>query len=67
MRTQKASKQISTLESVTNSVKLLNEMLAHFSTEDSTEGDKEIIRVSMCIILMNFGVYEFLKHKQFLL
>lgn len=44
VRTQKASKQISTLESVTNSVKVLNEMLAHFSTEDSTEGDKEIIR-----------------------
>lgn len=45
MRTQKAVKQKSTLEAANNSVKLLNEMLAHFSPEDSTDGDKELIRV----------------------
>lgn len=45
VRTQKAKKQKSTLEAVNNSVKLLNEMLAHFSPEDSTDGDKELIRV----------------------
>lgn len=44
VRTQKATKQKSTLEAVNNSVKLLNEMLAHFSPEDSTDGDKELIR-----------------------
>uniref|UniRef100_A0A1A7YYE8 Golgi associated, gamma adaptin ear containing, ARF binding protein 3 n=1 Tax=Iconisemion striatum TaxID=60296 RepID=A0A1A7YYE8_9TELE len=44
VRSQKAVKQKSTLEAVNNSVKLLNEMLAHFSPEDSTEGDKELIK-----------------------
>lgn len=45
MRTQKATKQKSTLEAVNNSVKLLNEMLAHFNPEDSTDADRELIRV----------------------
>ncbi|XP_034544126.1 ADP-ribosylation factor-binding protein GGA3a [Notolabrus celidotus] len=44
VRTQKALKQKGTLEAVNNSVKLLNEMLANFSQEDSTDGDKELIR-----------------------
>ncbi|XP_073331679.1 ADP-ribosylation factor-binding protein GGA3a [Pagrus major] len=44
VRTQKVTKQKSTLEAVNNSVKLLNEMLAHFSPEDSTDGDKELIK-----------------------
>ncbi|XP_041641799.1 ADP-ribosylation factor-binding protein GGA3a isoform X2 [Cheilinus undulatus] len=44
VRTQRATKQRSTLEAANNSVKLLNEMLAHFSSEDSTVGDKELIR-----------------------
>uniref|UniRef100_A0A7N8XRK0 Golgi associated, gamma adaptin ear containing, ARF binding protein 3a n=1 Tax=Mastacembelus armatus TaxID=205130 RepID=A0A7N8XRK0_9TELE len=44
VRTQKAAKQKSTLEAVRNSVKVLNDMLAHFSPEDSTDGDKELIR-----------------------
>ncbi|KAL3996291.1 COMPASS component SWD2 [Sarotherodon galilaeus] len=43
VRTQKATKQKSTLEAVNNSVKLLNEMLAHFSPEDSTDADRELI------------------------
>lgn len=45
VRTQKATKQKNTLEAVNNSVKLLNEMLAHFNPEESTDGDKELIRV----------------------
>ncbi|XP_074521480.1 ADP-ribosylation factor-binding protein GGA3a [Halichoeres trimaculatus] len=44
VRTQKVTKQRGTLEAVNNSVKLLNEMLTHFSPEDSTDGDKELIR-----------------------
>ncbi|CAN9510528.1 unnamed protein product [Ophioblennius macclurei] len=43
-RAQKATRQKSTLEAASNSVKLLNEMLTHFSLEDSTDGDKELIR-----------------------
>lgn len=49
VRTQKATKQRNTLEAVNNSVKLLNEMLAHFSPEDSTDADRELIRV--CYLL----------------
>ncbi|XP_054634003.1 ADP-ribosylation factor-binding protein GGA3a isoform X2 [Dunckerocampus dactyliophorus] len=44
LRTQKASKQSSTVEAVNNSVKLLNEMLTYFSPESSTDGDKDLIR-----------------------
>ncbi|XP_041838689.1 ADP-ribosylation factor-binding protein GGA3a [Melanotaenia boesemani] len=44
VRMLKTAKQQSTLEAVNNSVKLLNEMLAHFSPDDSTEGDKELIK-----------------------
>ncbi|KAK5899380.1 hypothetical protein CesoFtcFv8_008867 [Champsocephalus esox] len=44
VRTQKVTKQKGTLEAVNTSVKLLNEMLAHFSPNDSTDGDKELIR-----------------------
>uniref|UniRef100_A0A673Z8A9 Golgi associated, gamma adaptin ear containing, ARF binding protein 3a n=1 Tax=Salmo trutta TaxID=8032 RepID=A0A673Z8A9_SALTR len=35
---------IGTLEEVNNSVKLLNEMLSHFSRDQSTDGDKELIK-----------------------
>ncbi|KAJ4944420.1 hypothetical protein JOQ06_012964, partial [Pogonophryne albipinna] len=44
VRLQKVTKQKGTLEAVNTSVKLLNEMLAHFSPNDSTDGDKELIR-----------------------
>ncbi|XP_037118714.1 ADP-ribosylation factor-binding protein GGA3a isoform X2 [Syngnathus acus] len=43
-RTQKILKQRSTLDTVDSSVKLLHEMLACFSPEDSTDGDKDLIR-----------------------
>lgn len=45
VRTKRVTRQKSTLEEVNNSVKVLNEMLAHFSPDDSTEGDKELIKV----------------------
>ena len=35
-------------------MKLLNEMLNHFSEEVSTDGDKEIIRVGLQIDLFHF-------------
>ncbi|CAL8331740.1 unnamed protein product [Merluccius merluccius] len=44
VRAQKVKKTNQTLEEVDNSVKLLNEMLNHFSAEVSTDGDKEIIK-----------------------
>lgn len=45
MRIQKSAKQKDTLEAVKNSVGLLNEMLAHFSPQGSTDGDKELLKV----------------------
>ncbi|KAM9792960.1 ADP-ribosylation factor-binding protein GGA3a [Neosynchiropus ocellatus] len=44
LRMQREKKLTSTLEEVNNSVKLLNEMLACFSVEDSTESDIELIK-----------------------
>ncbi|XP_056890575.1 ADP-ribosylation factor-binding protein GGA3a isoform X2 [Takifugu flavidus] len=44
VRMQKASKQKNTLEAADRCVNLLNEMLAHFSPEGSTDGDKELLK-----------------------
>uniref|UniRef100_A0A674NW98 Golgi associated, gamma adaptin ear containing, ARF binding protein 3a n=1 Tax=Takifugu rubripes TaxID=31033 RepID=A0A674NW98_TAKRU len=44
VRMQKASKQKNTLEAADSCVNLLNEMLAHFSPEGSTDGDKELLK-----------------------
>lgn len=41
---QKVSNRVSTLEKVNNSVKLLNEMLSHFKTDESTQEDKELLK-----------------------
>ncbi|XP_059427221.1 ADP-ribosylation factor-binding protein GGA3a isoform X2 [Carassius carassius] len=41
---QKVSHRISTLEEVNNSVKLLNEMLSHFKSDESTQEDKELLK-----------------------
>lgn len=62
MRKQKATKQKNTLEAVNNSVKVLNEMLAHFSPEDSADGDKELIRVRYLLYKaqLNFETKSFL-------
>uniref|UniRef100_UPI00398EAC0A ADP-ribosylation factor-binding protein GGA3-like n=1 Tax=Pristiophorus japonicus TaxID=55135 RepID=UPI00398EAC0A len=42
-RMQKITKRLNTLEEVNNNVRLLNEMLAHYSKAESTEGDKELM------------------------
>lgn len=46
LRAQKARKLKSTLESVDISVKLLDDMLAHYIPDKSTDGDKELIQVA---------------------
>lgn len=44
-RIQKVSRRLHTLEEVNNNVKLLSEMLLHYSKEDSAEADKELMKV----------------------
>uniref|UniRef100_A0A8C6DN15 Golgi associated, gamma adaptin ear containing, ARF binding protein 3 n=1 Tax=Moschus moschiferus TaxID=68415 RepID=A0A8C6DN15_MOSMO len=43
-RVQKVSERLHTLEEVSNSVKLLGEMLCHYSRGGSAEADKELMR-----------------------
>uniref|UniRef100_A0A8D0GVV3 Golgi associated, gamma adaptin ear containing, ARF binding protein 3 n=1 Tax=Sphenodon punctatus TaxID=8508 RepID=A0A8D0GVV3_SPHPU len=43
-RIQKVTKRLHTLEEVNNNVKLLHEMLIHYSKEDSSEADKELMK-----------------------
>ncbi|XP_010216775.1 PREDICTED: ADP-ribosylation factor-binding protein GGA3 [Tinamus guttatus] len=43
-RIQKVTKRMHTLEEVNNNVKLLNEMLLHYSKEDSSEADRELMK-----------------------
>ncbi|XP_031454481.1 ADP-ribosylation factor-binding protein GGA3 isoform X3 [Phasianus colchicus] len=43
-RIQKVTKRMHTLEEVNNNVKLLNEMLVHYSKEDSSESDRELMK-----------------------
>lgn len=40
------TKRLHTLEEVNNNVKLLSEMLLHYSKEDSSEADKELMKVA---------------------
>lgn len=47
-RIQKVTKRLHTLEEVNNNVKLLHEMLLHYSQEFSSEADKELMKVSRC-------------------
>ncbi|XP_078257345.1 ADP-ribosylation factor-binding protein GGA3-like isoform X2 [Rhinoraja longicauda] len=42
-RMQKITKRMNTVEEVNNNVRLLNEMLVHYSKDDSSEGDKELM------------------------
>ncbi|KAM4664256.1 ADP-ribosylation factor-binding protein GGA3 isoform 2-T2 [Discoglossus pictus] len=44
VRMQRVSKRVHTLEEVNNNVKLLQEMLTHYSKEESSEGDKELVK-----------------------
>lgn len=43
------TKRLHTLEEVNNNVKLLNEMLLHYSKEDSSEADKELMKVGVSL------------------
>ncbi|NXF99949.1 GGA3 protein, partial [Sakesphorus luctuosus] len=43
-RIQKVTKRMHTLEEVNNNVKLLNEMLVHYSKEDSSDADRELMK-----------------------
>ncbi|NXI57264.1 GGA3 protein, partial [Chloroceryle aenea] len=43
-RIQKVTKRMHTLEEVNNNVKLLNEMLVHYSKEESSEADRELMK-----------------------
>ncbi|XP_011360232.1 ADP-ribosylation factor-binding protein GGA3 isoform X1 [Pteropus vampyrus] len=43
-RIQKVTKRLHTLEEVNNNVKLLSEMLLHYSKEESSEADKELMK-----------------------
>ncbi|KAM6175345.1 ADP-ribosylation factor-binding protein GGA3 [Erethizon dorsatum] len=43
-RIQKVTKRVHTLEEVNNNVKLLHEMLLHYSKEHSSEADKELMK-----------------------
>lgn len=43
-RIQKVTKRLHTLEEVNNNVKLLGEMLLHYSKEESSEADKELMK-----------------------
>lgn len=47
-RIQKVTKRLHTLEEVNNNVKLLHEMLLHYSQECSSEADRELMKVSCC-------------------
>lgn len=53
-RIQKVTKRLHTLEEVNNNVKLLNEMLVHYSKEDSSEADKELMKVGESFFLVSF-------------
>ncbi|KAG8564940.1 hypothetical protein GDO81_012643 [Engystomops pustulosus] len=44
VRMQRVSKRVHTLEEVDNNVTLLQEMLTHYSKDDSSEGDKELMK-----------------------
>lgn len=46
-RIQKVTKRMHTLEEVNNNVKLLNEMLVHYSKEESSEADRELMKVGL--------------------
>ncbi|XP_057570889.1 ADP-ribosylation factor-binding protein GGA3 isoform X2 [Hippopotamus amphibius kiboko] len=43
-RIQKVTKRLHTLEEVNNNVKLLSEMLLHYSKEESSEADEELMK-----------------------
>lgn len=42
----KVSRRINQLQEINNNVKLLNEMLAHYSKEVSSQSDRDMMKVS---------------------
>jgi hypothetical protein len=42
----KVSRRINQLQEINNNIKLLNEMLAHYSKEVSSESDRDMMKVS---------------------
>ena len=44
-RVDKVTKRTTELETVSNNVKLLHEMLQHYNPDDSTDADKDIMKV----------------------
>lgn len=42
---RKVTERLHALEEVSNNVKLLHEMLLHYSHEDSSDGDRELMKV----------------------
>lgn len=56
-KTEKKSKRMQELETVNNNIKLLNEMLQHY-TQNSSQSDKEILKVgwtSLNIVIYWYG------------
>jgi len=47
-RTEKVSRRVHQLETVSNNVKLLSEMLNNHQPDSSTESDREIMKVRQC-------------------
>lgn len=56
-RIQKVTKRMHTLEEVNNNVKLLNEMLVHYSKEDSSEADRELMKVGLSCSFFPLGPF----------
>lgn len=54
-RVHKVTKRIHMLEEVNINVKLLTEMLSHYNKDSSTDADKEIIKVCVCILTQNIN------------
>lgn len=51
-RTEKVSRRVQQLETVSNNVKLLSEMLNNHNPESSTESDKEIMKVRKIVVCL---------------
>ena len=45
-RMDKVSRRINQLQEINNNIKLLNEMLAHYSKEVSSQSDRDMMKVS---------------------
>lgn len=51
------------LEEVNINVKLLTEMLSHYNKDSSTDADKEIIKVCVCMLTVQYTVHSQIKYK----